>query len=133
MGTVAFEGFVVFCADVAASARFYEGALGLRRESAADDIEAADINLHLPTKGDPEGASLLLHRRHDGMPAPHQLGTFAVDDVDGVVEQLRSAGYRISAEPTDEPWGVREAGVLDPDGYGLTLSGPPLSGPPSDS
>lgn len=120
MGTVAFDGFVIFCADVAASARFYEETLGLRRESAAEDI-----NLHLPTKGDPEGASLLLHPRHEGMPAPHELGTFAVHDVDGTVERLRSAGYRISSEPADQPWGVRDAGVLDPDGYGLTLSGKP--------
>jgi predicted enzyme related to lactoylglutathione lyase len=119
MSTVAFDGFVIFCADVEASSHFYEGALGLVRESAA-----ADINLHLPTKGNPEGASLLLHPRHDGMPGPHEIGTFAVDDVDDTVERIRSAGYRVSSEPADQPWGVREAGVLDPDGYGLTLSGP---------
>jgi len=119
MGTVTFDGFVIFCADVAASARFYEGELGLRRESAAEDI-----NLYLPTKGEPEGATLLLHARHEGMPAPHELGTFAVADVDATIQRLRSAGYRISSEPSDQPWGVREAGVLDPDGYGLTLSAP---------
>lgn len=123
MSTVAFGGFVIFCADVEASARFYEGQLGLRRESAAEDI-----NLHLPTKGEPEGATLLLHRRHDGMPEPHEIGTFTVDDVDGIIRRLRSAGYRIGGEPTDQPWGVREAGVLDPDGYGLTLSQPSESG-----
>jgi catechol 2,3-dioxygenase-like lactoylglutathione lyase family enzyme len=119
MGTVAFDGFVIFCADVEASARFYEGVLGLRRESTGEDI-----NLHLPTRGNAEGASLLLHRRHDGMSPPQELGIFAVDDVDGTVERLRSAGYRISNEPSDQPWGVREAGVLDPDGYALTLSAP---------
>lgn len=119
MGTVAFDGFVIFCADVATSARFYEGALGLRQESNADDI-----SLHLPTKGNAEGASLLLHPRHDGMPTPHELGIFAVDDVDATIERLRSAGYVISSEPTDQPWGVREGGVHDPDGYSLTLTAP---------
>ena len=119
MGTVAFDGFVIFCADLPASARFYEGELGLVR-----DWQDGDISLHLPTKGDARGASLLLHRRHDGMPPPHELGTFAVDDVDSTVGRLRSAGYRISAEPADQPWGVRTAGVLDPDGYALTLTAP---------
>ncbi|MEQ4206899.1 VOC family protein [Actinopolymorpha sp. B17G11] len=123
MGTLAFDGLVIFCADLERSAQFYEDALGLKRQSSEGDIA-----LHLPTKGDPEGAWLLLHQRHDLSP-PHYLGYFAVDDVDGIVERLRSAGYRISTEPNDQPWGVREAGVLDPDGYGLTLSAPlPPSG-----
>jgi catechol 2,3-dioxygenase-like lactoylglutathione lyase family enzyme len=125
MGTVAFEGLVIFCADVEKSAAFYEGMLGLRRQSTD-----GDITLSLPTKGNPEGAWLLLHRRHEGMDVtPHELGTFTVDDVDGLVERLRSAGYQIMSEPTDQPWGVREASVTDPDGYGLTLSQPlPQSG-----
>ncbi|WP_020578495.1 VOC family protein [Actinopolymorpha alba] len=125
MGTVAFDGIIIFCADVAASAEFYEGALGLFRESAD-----GDVTLHLPTKGDPQGAWILLHPRHDGMPVPHAIGTFAVDDVDSTIERLRSAGHRISSEPADQPWGVREAGVLDPDGYELTLT---ASLQPSDS
>lgn len=119
MSTVTFAGLVVFCSDVEASACFYEGALGLRRRSTGEDI-----TLHLPTRGDAEGAWLLLHPRTNGMPPPHGLGTFQVDDVDAVVERLRSAGYRIASEPTDQPWGVRDASVLDPDGNSLTLSSP---------
>jgi predicted enzyme related to lactoylglutathione lyase len=114
--TLTFDGLVIFCADLERSARFYEDGLGLKRQSSA-----GDILLHLPTKGDPEGAWLLLHQRHDLSP-PHYLGYFAVDDVDRTVERLRSAGHRISTEPNDQPWGVREAGILDPDGYALTLA-----------
>jgi len=120
VGTVSFEGLVIFCADVEKSAAFYEGLLGLRRQSSD-----GDITLALPTKGNPEGAWLLLHKRHEGIDVtPHELGTFTVDDVDGLVERLRADGHRITSEPTDQPWGVREANVADPDGYTLTLSQP---------
>lgn len=118
MGRTAFDGLIVFCADVASSARFYEEGLGLRRTSAEDDV-----TFELPTKGDPSGAWLLLHPR-TADESPHPLGFFAIDDVDSVVRHLRDAGYRITEEPHDEPWGVRQAGVLDPDGYALTLTAP---------
>jgi lactoylglutathione lyase len=39
-----------------------------------------------------------------------------VDDVDRVVEELRSTGRRILAEPEDQPWGERMARVRDPAG-----------------
>ena len=118
MGLTAFDGLIVFCENVATSARFYEEGLGLRRISAEDDI-----TLELPTKGNASGAWLLLHPKK-GNDSPHSLGTFAVDDVDSLVERLRGAGYRITGEPQDTPWGVRQADVLDPDGYGLTFTAP---------
>lgn len=118
MGSLTFDGVIIFCADVEASARFYEGGLGLTRSS-----EGGDVILHLPTKGKPKGAWLLLHPR-TGEQAPHPIGTFTVEDVDTTIEKLRAGGYRITEEPTDQPWGVREAGVADPDGYGLTLTAP---------
>ncbi|MGI8870251.1 MAG: VOC family protein, partial [Mycobacteriales bacterium] len=115
---------IIFCTDVEASAKFYEGALGLQRRP-----DEGDVTLRLPTKGTSDGAWLLLHQATEGGPQPHPLGYFAVDDVDVTVERLRSAGYRIRSEPTDQPWGIREAGVVDPDGYDLMLSAPQ----PSDS
>ena len=118
MGSLTFDGVLIFCADVEASTRFYETTLGLQRTGGG-----GDVILHLPTKGDPKGAWLLLHPR-TGQQAPHPIGTFTVDDVGATIETLRAAGYRITEEPTDQPWGVREAGVADPDGYGLTLTAP---------
>jgi uncharacterized glyoxalase superfamily protein PhnB len=66
----------------------------------------------------------LLHPATDGGNPPQALGTFAVDDVDGVINRLREAGFTITQEPTDQPWGVREASVDDLDGHGLTLTTP---------
>jgi hypothetical protein len=37
--------------------------------------------------------------------------------VDDVVSRLRAHGVGVLLEPTDEPWGESNAGILDPDGY----------------
>jgi uncharacterized glyoxalase superfamily protein PhnB len=118
--SITFDGFVVFASDFAASAAVYENDLGLARAGSDDD----HIAFQLPTKGDPKGAWLLLHPVTDGREPPQTLGSFTVDDVDALVERLRAAGHRITEEPHDEPWGVRQAGVADPDGYGLVLTAP---------
>lgn len=47
-----------------------------------------------------------------------------VDDVDAGLEELRAAGVPITQEPADQPWGERNAGVLDPDGYSILLARP---------
>ncbi|MDK8189754.1 VOC family protein [Paenibacillus sp. UMB7766-LJ446] len=39
-----------------------------------------------------------------------------VDDVDVVYERMKSAGYTIEYDLTDEPWGVRRFYVRDPFG-----------------
>ncbi len=40
-----------------------------------------------------------------------------VDDVDAHFRHARSAGARIDAEPTDQPYGQREYGARDPEGH----------------
>jgi lactoylglutathione lyase len=45
-----------------------------------------------------------------------------VDDVDDTVSALREQGVGVLLEPTDEPWGERNAGVLDVDGYPVYLT-----------
>ena len=39
-----------------------------------------------------------------------------------VVSRLRAQGVGVLLEPTDEPWGERNAGILDPDGYPVYLT-----------
>lgn len=119
-----FDGLVIFCADIAKSAAYYKDGLGLVRDRADEH----HIAFRLPTKGDPQGAWLLLHPTTGGDNPPHAIGTFVVDDVDAVIERMRAAGHTVTQEPADQPWGVREASVSDPDGYGLTLTSPISSG-----
>lgn len=40
-----------------------------------------------------------------------------VDDADALHEEMRAKGARIVMPPTDEPWGMREFHVEDPDGH----------------
>ena len=43
------------------------------------------------------------------------------DDVDDAVTGLRTAGYRVLYEPTDQPWNERMAYVADPDGNAVMI------------
>jgi catechol 2,3-dioxygenase-like lactoylglutathione lyase family enzyme len=42
-------------------------------------------------------------------------------DVDALAERIRMGGWRLTDEPTDQPWGVRSLSVADPDGYQLSI------------
>jgi uncharacterized glyoxalase superfamily protein PhnB len=117
--SLAFKGHTIFCADVTSSAEFYEAVLGFTRESADD----SHISLAVPVVGSADATvSLLLHPSDN--PDPVDLGSFETDDVDALVDRARAAGCTIGTEPTDAPWGVREATVSDPDGNGLYITGP---------
>ena len=39
-----------------------------------------------------------------------------VDDVDKTYQNLKEKGLRFATEPKDQPWGVRDATFVDPDG-----------------
>jgi len=122
VATLRFDGLLVFCQDVPRSTRFYTEVLGLTR----DPADQADVTVHLPTKGDEHGGWLLLHPA-SGPIQPHPIGTFALADaseVDALITRVRDAGHTVTEEPHDEPWGVRQAGIADPDGYGLTITAP---------
>jgi len=51
----------------------------------------------------------------------------AVDDVDDMYDRLTRAGVRCDTAPADQEWGARHVWLRDPDGYRLSLSGPPAS------
>jgi len=46
---------------------------------------------------------------------------FGIDELDPFVERLAERATPVLQEPTDQPWGEREAIVLDPDGYPVFL------------
>ena len=39
-----------------------------------------------------------------------------VDDVDKTFQNLKNKGLEFATEPKDQPWGVRDASFVDPDG-----------------
>jgi catechol 2,3-dioxygenase-like lactoylglutathione lyase family enzyme len=52
-----------------------------------------------------------------------------VRDVDAEFARLAAAGVTVVEAPVDEPWGLREARVRDPDGLMLVLVGIPPDHP----
>jgi uncharacterized glyoxalase superfamily protein PhnB len=42
-------------------------------------------------------------------------------DVDALAARVKAAGYGLTEEPKDQPWGARSFSVDDPDGFHLTF------------
>ncbi|HXF71589.1 MAG TPA: VOC family protein [Actinomycetota bacterium] len=108
--------------DLERAKRFYGGSLGLElRYEEPGHVAGFDAG---------GGVMLLLHAAEDDERPPRERGAqvalpvFAVADVDAAVEGLRGAGWVVAEEPTDRPWGEREACVLDPDGHRIRLVQP---------
>lgn len=107
------QTIVLFVSDVGRAARFYRDQLGLGQ---IYDNEGR-VGLQCgPTR-------LLLHPTEEAERGPWNVELyFQVEDVDQVVSRLRALGVGVLLEPTDEPWGERNAGILDPDGYPVYLT-----------
>ena len=43
-------------------------------------------------------------------------------DVDVLAKQIKARGGTLAQEPRDEPWGMRDFAVVDPDGYKITIA-----------
>ncbi|MEO8453473.1 MAG: VOC family protein [Gemmatimonadota bacterium] len=42
--------------------------------------------------------------------------------IDAVAERAKAQGVTIAQEPTDQPWGARDFGITDPDGFKLSIA-----------
>jgi catechol 2,3-dioxygenase-like lactoylglutathione lyase family enzyme len=86
--------------DLKKSVAFYQDALGLEKISewsAGAIFDIAGVALGIETKAKPDICLL-------------------VDDVDEAYRNLRGEGVKFVSEPRDQPWGVRDAIFVDPDG-----------------
>ena len=43
-------------------------------------------------------------------------------NVDALAERIQSKGGRLDSGPTDQPWGVRDITLTDPDGFKITIA-----------
>jgi len=48
--------------------------------------------------------------------------TTTAQDVDRLAALIKSRGGRLTHDPQDQPWGVRDFGVIDPDGFKITIA-----------
>lgn len=103
---------------------FYRDALGL---PVANDV--ASGGHRWITLGAPGGAQIVLSdpqagRSEEDAEALEELVVkgalgpfvFATDDLDGLFEQAVARGAEVVSEPTDQPWGPRDAAFRDPSG-----------------
>lgn len=44
--------------------------------------------------------------------------------VDDLAKRIEAKGGRLDQGPTDEPWGVRDISLTDPDGFKITIANP---------
>ena len=44
--------------------------------------------------------------------------------VDDLAKQIEGKGGRLDSGPTDQPWGVRDISLTDPDGFKITIARP---------
>ena len=113
--------------DLAASARWYQEALGFQ---------------HIFTMPGPGGVPGLVHLRwvkyadlllasRPAADGPRGVGVtlsysayLAERTVDDIAAQAAAAGATVAAPPADMPWNARECTIQDPDGYRLTFSQP---------
>lgn len=111
--------------DLEKSIGFYENALGFRLSRKSDhengkftlaflDIPNSDAQLELTYNWPQE--------EHYSLGEGYGHIALYVDDMDAIVEQIRSAGYELERGPKSSPSGKsRMAFVKDPDGYAIEL------------
>ncbi len=101
--------------DLDRSLRFYGGSLSLAvyREFGAGPNRGVVFFL---------GGGFLELSGRAATPAGDNISLWLqVRDVDAAHHHLRAEGVDVLAPPTDEPWGLREMWVADPDGVRIVL------------
>ena len=96
--------------DVGASVKHYTDVLGFRVNYEQSDIGVLD-------RDDVRVLVVARSPRHIGIGSAY----FYVRDVDGLYSELLGKGADVQAEPTSQPWGLREFSVLDLEGNRLTF------------
>jgi lactoylglutathione lyase len=113
---------LIYTGDLAEAVRFYRDLLGFEETFRFPDVGeprfvALDgIGLVATTEG-----QIGLH----GWPVGPRSGGFELcvytDDVDAAIEELRSHGVLVLAEPADQVWHERMAFVADPDDHPVMI------------
>ena len=86
--------------DLKKSVAFFEDVLGFEKLGEWSAYAVFDI----------AGTSVGLEPK-----AQHEI-CFLVDNVDDAYHRLEGSGLKFVTEPKDQPWGVRDASFVDPDG-----------------
>jgi len=119
---------VIACSDIAAAHDFLVQVLGFASAGLARDPSGATV--HGEVRAGDRRIWLHLTSEPAGLATPKTLGgagggmVVHVDDVDAHFAAAKAAGATILSEPTDQAYGQREYGVLDPDGHSWWFATP---------
>ena len=105
--------------DLNESIQFYEEVLQLRKGYVDESMAYFSFG------SDGNETTILLHVIDQ--PEPVEKGIvieLSVDDVVSAITSIKEAGGLVAQEPIDRDWGVKEAVIVDPNGYKLWFSQP---------
>jgi lactoylglutathione lyase len=114
---------IIATADLARSLAFYRDVLGgsVAYEFAPDDGPPVYVGLDIGASHIGIGFDTTV--QYAPRPGAISIWMYA-DDCDATVDAVRAAGWQVTAEPSDQPWGERVARVLDPDGNEVIIGQP---------
>jgi uncharacterized glyoxalase superfamily protein PhnB len=110
---------VLQVADVAASLAFWTAKLGFGLDFALGDPPDVARVFNNFDRRDGDAAFVLFHRAEDPLRASAELRIHVGRDVDGLCAAFHARGVAIASPPANEPWGLREFTLIDPDGHVL--------------
>ena len=119
---IRFEGLTLTVESVPRSIAFYSGLLGLKVE-----WNAAPAFAMLRVGTGTIGLLSMTEARKEGVEDTNAAQKraihveFSTDDLDGLYEELKSAGVVFHQPPHDEPW-ERSMTAFDPDGYAVEFA-----------
>jgi len=125
--TVSISGVHILVDDPDAALAFYQDTLGFTKLFEAENGGYRWITLSPPTQPD---IQIVLEQPHGGRSKENgdaiaallakgelQMVQFKTDDLDATFERISQApGAEVLQEPTDQPWGQRDAAFRDPAG-----------------
>ncbi|HQU26706.1 MAG TPA: VOC family protein [Acidimicrobiales bacterium] len=109
---------MLYVADVARARDFYRDVLG--REPTMDAGSYAEFawgNVVLGLRARDNALRQFAERVAPSSGRVDQQITVEVDDPDALLARARAHGAELVQPPTDQPWGMRSAAFLDPDGH----------------
>lgn len=114
----------IYSTDLARAAEFYGRILGLQetyRFPRVGEPEHVEFRVGSATVAVSSAAGLRSHHMPESTPGhPFELG-FETENVDALVDDLRTQGVTILREPDMSPAGIRYAYIEDPDGTWISL------------
>lgn len=103
--------------DLAVEAAYYLDKLGFERDFVVPGWEFLSYGAFKVALGECADA-MLAGDTGDHSYFAHVL----VEDLDGVLADVRARGAELLFEPKEQPWGLRELGVRTPDGHRIVFA-----------